>query len=67
MDTSTQSMVESAYFEAVQESIERGITILNAHKEGVIAGAMLLAALLGLEDDAARSAVIALNLRPNAD
>ena len=67
MNDATRNMVEDAYYEAFRESQDRGVSMLNAHKEAVVAAAMLLAALDGLEDDAARAAVIALNLRPLSD
>ena len=57
-------MIEDAYHEALGEAITRSITLLNAHKEAVIAAGMLLSALTGVEDDSAKSEVIALNLRP---
>ena len=57
-------MIEDAYHEALGEAVARGVTLLNAHKEAVIAAGMLLSALTGVEDDSAKSAVIALNLRP---
>lgn len=67
MNDTTRNMIEDAYYEALRESQDRGISLLSAHKEAVVAAAMLLAALEGLEDNAARAAVIALNLRPLAD
>ena len=57
-------MIEDAYHEAIGEAVARGIGLLNAHKEAVVAAGMLLSALTGIEDDSARSQVIALNLRP---
>ena len=57
-------MIEDAYHEALGEAVSRGVTLLNAHKEAVIAAGMLLSALTGVEDDGAKSAVVALNLRP---
>ena len=67
MDDKTRRLVEDAYQEAVQETVGRGQTLLTAHKEGVVAAAMLLSALGGLEDSAARDAVVALNLRPESN
>lgn len=64
MNPATRHMVEDAYHEACCEARGRGISALAAHKEAVVAAAMLLAALDGLEDEAARSSVIAMNLRP---
>ncbi|MEI6559285.1 MAG: hypothetical protein WCO00_12845 [Rhodospirillaceae bacterium] len=57
-------MIEDAYHEAIQEAAVRGVSLLNAHKEAVTAAGMLLSALTGIEDDSAKSAVVALNLRP---
>ena len=45
-------------------AVNRGVSLLNAHKEAVVAAGMLLSALTGIEDDNAKSKVIALNLRP---
>lgn len=67
MDEGTRRLVEDAYHEAVQETVSRGQNRLTAHKEGVVAAAMLLSALEGLEDIAARNAVVALNLRPEKE
>ena len=64
MDTATQRVVEETYHEAVDEATDRGLSTLTAHKEGVIAAAMLLAALKGIEDEEARASVVGLNLRP---
>lgn len=66
MDEATRTMVEEAYYEAASEAIARGLTALTAHKEAVVAAAMLLAALDGQEDNAARAAVVALDLRPTS-
>ncbi len=57
-------MIEDAYHEALGEAVGRGVSLLNAHKEAVVAAGMLLSALTGIEDDNAKSKVIALNLRP---
>lgn len=65
MDAPTRRMVEDIYDEAADEAIGRGLNLLTAHKEGVVAAAMMLAALLGLEDEVARASVIGLNLRPH--
>jgi len=67
MDASTQRMVEDIYHEAADEAVGRGGNLLTAHKEGVVAAAMMLAALLGVEDEVARSSVVGLNLRPSRD
>ena len=64
MDSATVRVVEETYHEAADEAMGRGLSTLTAHKEGVIAAAMLLAALKGIEDEAARASVVGLNLRP---
>lgn len=64
LDAKTERFVEETYHEASTEALERGESKLTAHKDGVVAAAMLLAALIGLEDDPAREAVVALGLRP---
>lgn len=66
MDAATRNMVEEAYHEAAEEAKVRGLSILAAHKEAVVAAAMLLSAMTGVEDEAAKSSVIALNLRPES-
>lgn len=65
VDTETRGMIEDAYHEAVQEAMARGASALNAHKEAVIAAAMLLSAMTGVEDEAAKATVVGLNLRPS--
>ncbi len=57
-------MIEEAYFETVTEALARNESLLTAHKEGVTAAAMLLAAITGLDDEDAKKEVIALELRP---
>lgn len=59
-----QRVVEETYHEAAEEAQGRGLSLLTAHKEGVVAATMLLVALTGREDTEARSFVVALNLRP---
>ena len=60
-------MIEEAYFETVNESFDRGLSPLKAHMEGVVAAAMLLSAVEGVEDEAARKQVLELGLRPTQD
>lgn len=60
-------MIEDAYFETVKESFDRGLSPLKAHMEGVVAAAMLLSAVEGVEDEEARKKVLELGLRPQAD
>lgn len=64
MDASIRSLVGDAYHEAAEESLARGLSLLTAHKEAVVAAAMLLSAMTGLEDDNARTMVVSMNLRP---
>lgn len=65
MDSNTAKMVADAYDETLSEAMAQGRTTDIAHKEGLTAAAMFLAALSGLEDAAARRAVEILGLSPN--
>jgi len=65
MDDSIKLMLEESYIETVQEALNAGNSAMDAHKEGVIAAAMLLASMTGSEDDDARSQVAALQFRPD--
>lgn len=64
MDKINRAVVEGCYFETVKEALDHAQSPLTAHKEGVIAAAMMLAAITGVEDEEAKRAVVALNLRP---
>lgn len=64
MDSATKEMIEEAYYETITEALSRSESLLMAHKEGVTAAAMLLAAMSGTDDDEAKKEVIALDLRP---
>lgn len=64
LDIASKEMVEEAYFETVTEAMARKESLLTAHKEGITAAAMLLAALTGLDDEEAKKEVIGLELRP---
>ena len=64
MDDSTKAMLEESYIETVQEALKSGNSSMDAHKEGVVAAAMLLASLTGAEDEAARNEVAGLKFRP---
>lgn len=64
VESGMQRVIEETYHEAAEEAHGRGLSLLTAHKEGVVAATMLLAALTGREDTEARSFVVALNLRP---
>ena len=65
MDTTTQTMLVEAYEETVSEALVQGRDLDIAHKEGIVAAAMFLSAMVGLEDAAARAEVEKLGLRPN--
>jgi len=67
IDAGIRSMVEDAYMETADEALDRGASLLVAHKEATTAAAMLLAAMSGMEDEAAIRAVVALGLRPSSD
>jgi hypothetical protein len=57
MDAATLEMVLTAYDETVQDAAGSGRTDAVAHAEGLTAAAMLLAAVTGVEDAAARAEV----------
>jgi len=63
MDASTLEMVLTAYDETVQDALTAGRPEGTAHAEGLTAAAMLLAAVTGVEDAAARAEVEALDPR----
>ena len=65
MDETTKLMLSDAYDETIGESFALGRSAEIAHKEGVVAAAMFLSALTGLEDAAARMEVEKLGLKPN--
>ncbi len=64
MKLDIQKIVVDVYHETVSESFARKESPLMVHKEGVTAAAMLLAAMTGVEDEAAKKEVVALGLRP---
>ncbi len=45
MEPATRQLVENAYYETVDEAPSRPASSLDAHKEGIVAASMLLAAL----------------------
>jgi hypothetical protein len=49
--------IKEAYQETVDEANERGVDPAQAHKEGITAAAMMLSAMEGIEDEAARQQV----------
>ncbi len=65
MEDSVKVMLEESYIETVQEALNSGHSSMDAHKEGVVAAAMLLASMTGVEDDEARSQVASLQFRPD--
>ena len=46
VNSNTWPFVEEAYHEASTEALDRGQSMLTAHKEGVVAAAMLLAVVI---------------------
>jgi hypothetical protein len=67
MDENTRGVVESAYDETVEEARGRGLSELEAHKEGVVSASMILAAMVGCDHEEAKSHVVGMNLRPKSD
>lgn len=65
MDSGTRDMIAQAYDETVAEALSQGHAADQAHREGITAASMFLAAMNGLEDAAARSAVESLGLSPH--
>lgn len=65
MDEPVRVMLEESYIETVQEALKSGRSNMEAHKEGVVAAAMLLASLTGTEDEKARQEVANLKFRPD--
>ena len=51
------SEIKEAYQETVDEATGRGVDAAKAHEEGVTAAAMMLSAMEGVEDQAAREQV----------
>jgi hypothetical protein len=64
MDDATRAMVCQSYDETIDEALSAGHDHSIAHKEGITAAAMFLAAVQGIEDALARSMVEALGLKP---
>ncbi len=63
MDEATKEMIEEAYRDTAEESIARGIPAEKAHEEAVVAAAMFLSAINGVEDEAAKQQVAALGFK----
>ena len=64
MKPEIQNVIVKVYHQTVSEAFDRKASSLTAHKEGIIAAAMLLAAITGVEDEAAKKEVVAFGLRP---
>jgi len=64
IDPSLIEMIEECYFETVEEALGAGHSKLVAHKEGVTGASMLLASMTTMEDEEAKQAIVAMNLRP---
>lgn len=62
MEAAIFEMVLTAYDETCQDARAQGNSEAVAHREGITAAAMCLAAMTGVEDDAARAQVEALDL-----
>lgn len=65
MDSSMQHLLEDSYMETVEEALDAGHNEDTAHQEGVVAAAMMLSSMEGLEDALARAAVDEMALRPS--
>lgn len=63
MDAATLEMVLTAYEETNADALSHGHAPDVAHKEGIVAAAMCLAAMTGIEDAAARAQVEALDVK----
>ena len=63
MDAATLEMVLTAYDETFQDAVVQGCIEDMAHREGLTAAAMLLAAVTGTEDSAALSEVGKINFK----
>ncbi|MCR9257733.1 MAG: hypothetical protein NXI16_16750 [Alphaproteobacteria bacterium] len=65
MDDAVRLMVSDAYDETVSEALSHDQSVLTAHKEGVVAAAMLYSAMTGIEDEEAKRCIVALGLKPD--
>lgn len=66
MDPHVHEMLLTAYEETRQDALTAGHNAATAHAEGLTAAAMLLAAVTGLEDAAARAQVDGIDFRQEA-
>lgn len=62
MDAMTRKLIAEAYDETVSEALAQGRSGEIAHREGIVAGAMFLSAMTGVEDAAAIAEVQMLGL-----
>ncbi len=62
LDAGTVQMVADAFDETYDDALAAGHPAAVAKREGLTAAAMFLASLTGMEDEAARAGVEALNL-----
>jgi hypothetical protein len=63
MDEATKEMLEEAYRDTAEESVARGIPLEKAHQEALVAAAMFLSAIKGVENQAARQQVAVLGFK----
>jgi hypothetical protein len=63
IDENTARMLAEAYDETVAEASAQGRPSEEAHREGLTAAAMFLAAMQGMEDNTARAEVERLGLK----
>ena len=64
IDDDTARMLAEAYDETVAEAFGQGRSPEDAHREGITAASMFLAAIKGMEDQTARAEVERLGLKP---
>lgn len=58
IDNITLDLIRDTYMEAAEETLQRGGSKLTAHKEGIVAAAMYVAAAVGIEDEEAKRLVV---------
>ena len=62
MDATTREMIMTAYDDTYSDACAQGHNHARAHTEALIAAAMCLAAIMGVEDTEAHNQIAALNL-----
>ncbi|PKU24175.1 hypothetical protein [Telmatospirillum siberiense] len=62
MDATTRKLIAEAYDETISEALAQGRSGEIAHREGIVAGAMFLSSMTGIEDAAAIAEVEKLGL-----